>query len=243
MTPDYLASPTPRKAAESAAHHLLGRLRVALDRKGWAAIAFSGGSTPRLMFEHLAGLDFDWTGVHIFWVDERCVPQDHAESNYRMTRQALLEPLRFPGEQVHRIEGELSPEQAADRYVSTLHEFFELREDDLPRFDIIHLGMGADAHTASLFPGESLILDRKHVAAAVYSAARDSYRVTLLPGVLLHAAEIFFLVTGKDKSETLLSLFMETFDPLALPAQLMAHEGSNVRWFLDEAAAEGLRRV
>ena len=241
MKPVFHEAGSPADAAKSAAEFLLAQANAAVQRRGRAAIAVSGGSTPRLMFEGLASRGCDWKNVHIFWVDERCVPPGHSESNYRMTREAFLDPCGFPAEQVHRIEGELPPQQAADRYVALIQEFFQLQPDELPRFDVVHLGMGADAHTASLFPGESLILDRKHIAASVYSAARDSHRITLLPGVLLDARSAFFLVTGDDKAEPLRRLLHEPFDPLARPAQLFANEMPDVRWFLDQAAARGFR--
>jgi 6-phosphogluconolactonase len=243
MKPAFHESATPAGAATAAADHLLERLEAIRRENGRVTLAVSGGSTPRLMFEQIAKREFDWKDVHIFWVDERCVPPDHADSNYRMTREALLAPIELPAEQVHRIEGELSPEISAGRYVSVIREFFGLAPEELPRFDIVHLGMGSDAHTASLFPGESLILERKHVAASVYSAARDSHRVTLLPGVVLNAAETFFLVTGEDKARPLRDLFEEPLEPLLRPAQLFARESTNVRWFVDRAAAQGFGGV
>jgi 6-phosphogluconolactonase len=240
VKPAHHESATPAGAAIAAAEHLIERLQTIRLEKGRAMLAVSGGSTPRLMFEHLAKRKFDWKDVHMFWVDERCVPPDHADSNYRMTREALLAPLGLPNEQVHRVEGELSPELAVDRYVSGIRKCFGLAPEELPRFDMIHLGMGSDAHTASLFPGEALIFERKHIAASVYSAARDSHRVTLLPGVLLNAAETFFLVTGEDKARPLREVFEEPLEPLLRPAQLFARQGQNVRFFLDRAAAQGL---
>ena len=135
---------------------------------------------------------FDWHRVHIFWVDERCVPPDHGDSNYRMVREALLDPVGVAADQIHRIEGELEPEEASNRYEAAICEFLQLGEGKLPVFDVVHLGMGADGHTASLFPGSSLIDDQTGIVAAAYAESRKSHRVTLLPRPILAARHVFF---------------------------------------------------
>jgi 6-phosphogluconolactonase len=173
-------------------------------------------------------------------VDERRVGPDHADSNYGAAKAALLDPLGISESQVHRIEGEREPVDAADRYASELREFFGLSAGGMPPFDVLHLGMGADAHTASLFPQEPLIQDRAGVAASVYSVSRASYRVTLLPGAILSARRILFLVTGDDKRSTLKKVVEGEYDPSARPVQLFDREGKDVAWFLDRAAAEDL---
>jgi len=185
-------------------------------------LAVSGGSSPRKMFEWMAAQDFDWSKLHLYWVDERAVPPDHADSNYRMTREALLDTVR-PGS-VHRILGELPPAEAATRYTMELPA----------RFDVVHLGMGADAHTASLFPGLAEIEDREGRAAAVWVPKLNAHRVTLLPRMILDAGEIAVLAAGADKAKTLLEVFTEPRDPIVRPIQ-MALDRAN--WFLDPAAA------
>jgi len=241
MSPDCRIYAAKEEAAQAAGEHILKALQAARNNNRRATLAVSGGSTPRWMFERMAAADFDWEGVHIFWVDERCVPPADPESNYRLAKEALLGPAGIPEQQIHRVRGELPPEQAASDYVQQLWEFFDLSEGRLPVFDVVHLGMGADAHTASLFPGDPLISDRKHLAAAIYSEARQSHRVSLLPGVLLRAGETVFLVTGADKAATLRQVFSEELDPRARPAQMVAQQGRNVRWFLDEPAAAEIR--
>ena len=184
-------SATKQAAAEAAGSHILERLAAARRVGGRATLAVSGGSTPRLMFQAMAGAGFDWAGVHIFWVDERCVRPDHADSNYGMTKEALLDAIAIAPARVYRIRGECEPAEAASLYCQEIDDAFGLHEKapgTMPRFDVIHLGMGPDAHTASLFPGETLIGDREGLAASVYAVSKENWRVTLLPGVLLAAA-------------------------------------------------------
>ena len=230
---------TKQAAAEAAGGHILERLAAARRVAGRATLAVSGGSTPRLMFQAMAGAGFDWAGVHIFWVNERCVRPDHADSNYGMTKEALLDAIVIAPNNIHRIQGEREPAEAADLYRRDIEEAFALAETPagtMPRFDVVHLGMGPDTHTASLFPGEELIGDRQGLAASVYAASKDSWRVTLLPAVLLAAVDTVFLVTGGDKAAALREVLNGPYDPRRRPVQLIAREADPVHWFLDEAA-------
>jgi 6-phosphogluconolactonase len=138
---------------------------------------------------------------------------------------------------VHRIEGELTPDRAASRYIIEIERFFDLDDGKLPHFDVIHQGTGPDAHTASLFPGDPLINDRERIAAATYSQSKKNWRVTLLPGVLLAARHNVFLVSGEDKAEAVHNVFEADYDPMKYPAQTVTHHGRKVAWFLDNAAA------
>ena len=138
---------------------------------------------------------------------------------------------------MHRICGELAPEAAAARYAEEIRDFFGVDTGEMPRLDVVHLGMGPDAHTASLFPGDPLINDRDGIAAALYSESRKQWRVTLLPGVLLAAKHTVFLVAGGDKADTVRAVFQEEYNPLRYPAQMASHHGRGVAWFLDQAAA------
>jgi 6-phosphogluconolactonase len=200
-------------------------------------LAISGGSTPKLLFQKLAVAKFRWDHVHLFWVDERSVPTTDEASNYRLADENLIKPAHIPHRQVHRICGELAPQTAAKRYVEEIQEFFGLADGEMPRFDIVHRGMGPDAHTASLFPGDALIDNREDIAAAVYSAPRKQWRVTLLPGALLAAKHTVFVVAGADKAEAVRAVFQEEYDPKKYPAQIASHHGRGVTWFLDAAAA------
>ena len=232
-------SPTKDAAAAAAAGHILERLEAARQASGRATLAVSGGSTPRLMFQVMATAGFDWADVHIFWVDERCVPPDAADSNYGMTKEALFDSIAIAPDNIHRIQGEREPAEASTLYRAEIEKVFELADKPsgtMPRFDVVHLGMGPDRHTASLFPGEELINDRRGLTAAVYAASQDSWRVTLLPGVLLAAADTVFLVTGDDKAAALREVINGPYDPQQRPVQLIARDANPVHWFLDEAA-------
>jgi 6-phosphogluconolactonase len=226
-------------AAEAAAHFILGRLTDALSGQPHATLALSGGTAPRTLFAQLAATryQFRWDRVHWFWVDERGVPPTHPESNYRLAREHLLDPLHVAPSHVHRIHGEFRPDDAARRYVAEIRNFFSLEEAQLPRFDVVHLGLGPDAHTASLFPGEPLLEDRSGIAAAVYVERLNSWRVTLLPGPLLSAHHIVFLTAGEEKADAVQAVLTGPYNPQRWPAQLITHHGRHVVCFLDHAAA------
>jgi 6-phosphogluconolactonase len=229
-------------AAEACANYVLGALEDALAARSQATIALSGGSTPKLMFGHLAAANFNWAGVHVFWVDERPVPPDDDRSNYKLAAETLIGPAGIPRRQVHRIRAELHPAAAAEMYVDEIRTFFKLLPNELPRFDVIHRGMGADAHTASLFPTQPLIGDREKIAAPVQVEKLQQWRITLLPGVLLAAYHTAVLVAGDDKASAVQSVFEEPYDPKKYPAQLGLRDGKEVKWFLDEGAAKLLPR-
>lgn len=234
MNPRWHAYPDPRSAAQFCARHIIARLDEALTGRDRATLALSGGTSPKPMFEALAASGFPWQMVHFFWVDERAVPPTDPESNYRMAAEAFLLPARVPPGNIHRIPAELVPEAAARHYSQDIREFFGLAPGEMPQFDVIHLGMGPDCHTASLFPGEPLIEDRQGIAAAVYVEKKSQWRITLLPGPLLAASNTVVLAAGEDKAEPLRAVFHEPADPLRCPAQLTA---ARAVWFLDEAAA------
>jgi 6-phosphogluconolactonase len=229
--------PDAKAAAEACAHHIVNILEEVLSGQESATLAVSGGSTPKLLFRKLAATHFPWDKIHIFWVDERCVPPTEDASNYKLADEYLIHPAHIPQRNVHRVYGELSPQAAARRYAADIREFFGLDEGEMPRFDVVHRGMGPDAHSASLFPGEPLIGDREGIAAAVQVEKLHSWRVTLLPGALLAAKHTVFLVAGDDKAEAVRSVFQEEYDPMKYPAQIASHHGRAVTWFLDQAAA------
>ena len=229
--------PDPESAADAAAQFVRGRLEDALAGQPLATVALSGGRGPAALFGKLARASLAWDRVHFFWVDERSAPPWRADSNFRLANELLLEPARIPKGQIHRIEGELRPDLAASRYVDAIREFFALGPQQMPRFDVAHLGLGADCHTAGLFPGEPLLEDRSAIAAAVYVERLSSWRVTLLPGVLLAASHILFLTTGAEKAEAVRTVLTGPYNPQRWPAQLITHHGRHVVWFLDHAAA------
>jgi 6-phosphogluconolactonase len=223
-------------ASAACATKVLELLGDALSAQPRASIAVSGGTTPKRMFADMAKSGFDWTNVHLFWVDERCVPPTDSESNYKLAKDHFIDAARFPAANVHRIQGELAPTDAANLYAADIRAFFKLSPAALPQFDIIHRGMGPDAHTASLFPGEPLIDDHKNLAAAVYVEKFHQWRVTLLPGVLEAARHTLMLAAGADKAEPLHSVLSQPYDPKKYPAQIATYHGAGAIWFLDKAA-------
>jgi len=230
------AAPSPPAAAEAAARHCASVLRDALSQPREAFIAISGGTTPALMFDVLAREDLDWQRIHVFWVDERNVAPGDPLSNFTMAEKHLLIPARIPPANIHRMEGEREAAEAARRYEDELRRFFAAT----PRFDVLQLGIGPDAHTASLFPGEPLVADRDGLVAAVYVEKLKQWRITLLPGVLLAASNTIVLATGPDKATAVKDVFTAPFDPKLRPAQLPVHLGHKVECFLDEASAKDL---
>ena len=227
----------PQETAHACCRRILDLLSDALAASGRATLAVSGGSTPKLLFADMAKASFDWTNVHLFWVDERGVPPDDPQSNYKLTKENFIDPAHFPPGNVHRIQAELEPQRAAQLYADEIRRFFALRPGEFPRFDVIHQGMGPDAHTGSLFPGEFLIDDFTNLVAAVYVEKFHQWRITLLPGVLTAARNTIMLVAGEDKAEPLRAIFQQPPNPKKYPVQIVMQSSGNVMWFLDKAAA------
>ena len=236
MASELKTFPDAQAAAEACGLHILQLLQSAISGNRQATLAISGGSTPKLMFSAMAKAGFDWKFVHLFWVDERAVPPDHEQSNYRLADEHLIRPCKIRN--VHRIPSELTPKQAAKRYSEDIREHFQVTDGELPHFDVVHLGIGSDAHTASLFPGEPLIANREGIAAAVYVAKIPQWRITLLPGVLLAARNLAVLAAGKDKKEAMNAILNGPFAPGDYPAQFIARQARRPVFFLDQAATE-----
>ena len=237
MSVDRFIAGDVQWASSACAQHILSLLEKALSAQNFATFAVSGGTTPRFLFDELASAQFDWNRVHLFWVDERSVPPTDAASNFKLVNDCLIRPAHIPLRQVHRIKGEIAPQAAAGAYCGEIRGFFGLAPGEMPQFDIVHRGMGPDAHSASLFPGDPLIEDRDGIAAATFASQFNQWRVTLLPGALLAAKHTVFLVAGEDKAEAVRAVFEEPYDPMKYPAQITTHQGRVVVWFLDEKAA------
>jgi len=237
---DTQVYPTPRDAAEHCGDFILQLLKEALANQPAATLAISGGSTPRPMFEHMAKARFDWSRVHLFWVDERAVPPTDSQSNYRLADETLIRAAQIPGANLHRVQAELDPAEAARLYSEEIRSFFALDAAVMPQFDVIHRGIGPDAHTASLFPGEPLIDDRENLVAAVYVEKMNSSRITMLPGVLLAAKHTAMLVCGADKVDAVGHIFHDKLDARKYPAQALSHPPGGITWFFDVPAAAPL---
>lgn len=233
--------PTPRDLAEAAARRFTELANSFISAEGRFTVALSGGSTPRLMFELLASEPFinaiEWPRVYFFWGDERRVPPDDAESNYRMARETLLSKIDAPDRNVFRIPAEIEPpELAARNYSAALEDFFGVKEPDMPRFDLVLLGIGADAHTASLFPHTAALRVTGKIAAANYVDKLESYRITLTAPAINRARNIIFLVAGSDKAPALANVLCGSDEPERYPGQLIRPESDNLVWMVDEAA-------
>jgi 6-phosphogluconolactonase len=228
----------PEELAEAAAREFATRAAEAIEDHGRFAVVLAGGSTPKATYEILAR-DYadrvDWSNVHVFFGDERGVPPDHEGSNYRMAREALLDHV--PAGSVHRMQGELPPDEAAEAYEQELRDFFGSNE--LPRFDLILLGTGGDGHTASLFPETSAleVHDRWVVANPVLKL--ETTRITLTVPAINAARAVYFLVAGEGKAEPVAEILEGTPDPREYPASLIQPRGGP-DWMLDKAAASDL---
>lgn len=217
--------------AERAAARFVALAGEAMRGRRAAMIALSGGTTPRRLYELLASEGWRsrvmWENVHLYWSDERHVPPDHKDSNYAMARDALVMHVPIPASHVHRIRGELPPDEAARLY-----------EKELPdRFDLLLLGLGEDTHIASIFPGSPLLKERQRRGAAVWVPHLKAYRITLTPPVLLASAHLMVLVAGAQKAAAVAAAFDAPTSPERYPVHLLREAGDRVEWFIDRAAA------
>jgi 6-phosphogluconolactonase len=233
--------PEPSSLAEAAARLVVETGQAAIDTRGRFSIALSGGSTPRDLHLKLASPplkdQLDWSKVHAFFGDERCVPPDDERSNYKMAADTLLTSVRVPQDHVHRMRGELPPEQAAADYERDLTDFFG---DDPPRLDLILLGMGDNGHTASLFPGLTAVHEQHRPVVAEYVAEVGMWRITLTPAVINLARHVVFLVAGAAKADMLSQVLEGPYAPNERPAQIVRPSPGEVEWLIDAAAAAKL---
>ena len=242
MRPEILANTDA--LALQAARHLTELSREAIRFSGRFTLVLSGGSTPKGLYERLAEAEFskklDWDSIHIFWGDERCVPPDHPESNYRMALKSLIDHVPIPPQNVHRIRGEMEPQEAATAYENKLRTFFfpdHVEPPGVPGFDLILLGMGVDGHTASLFPKAAALHEQKRWVVAHHVEKLRSWRVTLTPRVINAAHNILFLVSGRDKARCLKEVLQGPYRPDELPAQVIRPESGRLSWMVDAEAA------
>lgn len=242
----YYVEPNSVALASRAAQYFVEMAEEAVAASGRARIAISGGSTPKATFQQLADRNqpwharMPWDQLELFWVDERCVPPDDQESNYRMTREALLDLAPLQPERIHRMEGELNPEEAAARYESGLRNCFRLEGAEVPRFDLVALGMGPDGHTASLFPHTEALHEMMRLVVPNHVPQKDSWRITLTWPVINHARSVFFLIGGADKAGVLKEVLTGPKDIDRLPSQLIWPSSGILTLILDKSAASQL---
>jgi 6-phosphogluconolactonase len=237
--------PDAEAVSRAAGQDLVELARDAIAQRGRFCVALSGGSTPRRMYEILGEAPrwarIDWRRVEFFWGDERGVPPEHPDSNYGVADTVLLRKLGVPAERIHRIQGELDPEEAATRYQDELARVFATPVEGLPPiFDLILLGMGADGHTASLFPYSQALTERRRWVVANTMRRIGKPRVTMTFPILNRAAEVRLLVTGSDKAPALREALAGPREPERLPVQAVVPEGGRLVWLVDRAAAAEL---
>ena len=225
--------------ARGAAERFVELGQAAIDARGCFSVGLAGGSTPKRTYELLASEAYreqlNWSKVHIFFGDERCVPPDHSESNYRMANEALISRVSIPPPNVHRINGLGDAVANASLYEDELRTFFNAAS--WPRFDLVLLGMGDDGHTASLFPGTKALVEPRAWVVANWVEKFGTFRITLTAPAINHAANIAFLVTGATKAERLLEVLRGALDPEKLPSQLIQPLDGSLFWLVDKAAA------
>jgi 6-phosphogluconolactonase len=229
---------TPAELFQAAAEQFANRAMKAIRERGRFCVALSGGSTPKAMFSLLASSKFSalpWDKIFLFWGDERYVPADDPQSNYRMTREALLSRVAIPAENVFPVPtGKTPASAAADDYEQTLKRFFKLGAGEFPRFDLTLNGVGTEGHTASLFPDSPALEENTKLVFAAWIEKYQMYRITLTLPVFKRAACVLFLAVGKDKAEILRTI-QENPDG-GLPAQLVQPADGELLWFVDRAA-------
>ena len=232
--------------SQAAAERLISIGRAVTASGGRFSLVLSGGSTPRRLFQMLCAAPYrdrvDWTKVEFFWGDERSVPPDHPDSNYRMANEALLGRLPLNPEQVHRMKSEDEDlERSARDYQKEIAQVFHLPEHGPPpSFDLVLLGLGPDGHTASLFPYTSAIMERESWVVKNHVPKLNTNRITMTVPILNRAKTILFLVAGGDKAEALHAVLDGPRDPQRLPAQLIQNHGGDLVWMTDAAAATRL---
>ncbi len=235
--------PDARAVAQAAAALFVERAADAQARHDVFYVALSGGSTPRLFHAMLAASPLrervDWSRIHFFWGDERCVPPDHPESNYRMARETLLDAVPVPPEHIHRMRGEDDPAAAARAYEHVLRSVFAVAPDETPRFDLIYAGMGPDGHTLSLFPHTAALGVTDRLVVANYVPQLHTDRITFTAALANQAALVAFVISGADKALALAHVLEGPRNPDLYPSQLIAPRGE-LLYLLDQPAAAQL---
>ena len=229
----------PQELAWAAASRFASLAEQSIAERGTFTVALSGGSTPKAMFSLLAKSPFStslpWSDIQFFWGDERCVLPDHPDSNFRMTTETLLSKVAAAPEKIFRIPAEDDDHQrAAERYATTLRQTFN---SETPQFDLVFLGMGADGHTASLFPGTKALQATDQIAVANFVEKLNAWRITLTAKTINNARNVIFLIAGEDKAATLQNVLEGEYHPQTYPSQLIQPSSGSLLWMLDEAAS------
>jgi 6-phosphogluconolactonase len=233
--------------AQTAAAEFLQAARESVQKEDCFRVALAGGSTPKALYQLLSTNPLlqamvPWSKMQLFFGDERHVPPDDTQSNFQMAREAMFSKAPVNAKQVHRIKGEMAnAAEAAEQYEEELRVGFRLEAGQLPRFDLILLGMGPEGHTASLFPGTKALGEQRRLVVSNWVGKLYTNRITLTPPVLNNAARVIFLVHGADKALALKAVLEGPYEPEQLPAQMIQPKNGRVLWLLDPTAAGMLR--
>lgn len=212
--------------------------RKSIGERGKFLVSLSGGSTPMKLYEKLTNANLDWTRVHFFWGDERCVPIDDVGNTYGQTKKILFDKIGATN--IHRINTDLEIDSASKDYIHTL-SLFASPPHNFPQFDLVLLGLGEDGHTASLFPNSPVDVDEPVITVTAHYQDRPANRITITSKVFNEAKEIWFLVTGKNKAEILNTVLNGERNLALYPAQRIQPKHGNVVWWVDEEASSSLR--
>ena len=218
----------------------LAQLSQSKSENEYVSLALSGGSTPKAIFEYLSGSGSEkiiWNKIHFFWGDERCVPPNDKESNFRMTKESLFDKIHVPPQNIFRIKGEDDPLAEAKRY-SKLVADYAPSVKNIPVFDIVMLGLGEDGHTASVFPDKINLFDSSELYVSTRNPYTGQNRITATGKIINNATNVFFLVTGSSKAKMVARIIKKQEGYENLPASRVMPESKNLFWLLDEQAAE-----
>ena len=243
-SPEIRILASPQEIFRAAAKLFSEAVAESVRSNGRFTVALSGGSTPKGLYSLLAEefrASLPWQKMFFFWGDERHVPPNHPDSNYRMTNEAMLSRVPVPAENIFRVPAEIpDANSVATQYEQTIKQFFHLKSGEFPRFDLVLLGLGPDGHTASLFPGTNALQEKNRLVVANWLEKFNSYRITLTLPVLNHAAQTVFLVAGADKAAALHEVLEGNAPGEQFPAKLVAPTDGKLIWLIDRQAAASL---
>ncbi|MCB0742937.1 MAG: 6-phosphogluconolactonase [Ignavibacteriales bacterium] len=232
--------PTPKETVKKFAEELKLLIDKSSSKKKFFYIALSGGSTPKLLFKELKKNyleSINWQFVHIFWGDERCVVPESDESNFGVAQKLLLSKIKIPKENIHRIKGEDKPNTEARRYSGEIMMNVPSK-NNMPKFDLIILGLGTDGHTASIFPNQIKLFDSENYCDVAVQPKTRQKRITITGKVINNSENIYFLVTGKEKSEVVAEILNKKGNYKKHPASYVVPTWGNVKWYLDKASSQ-----
>lgn len=242
MKPEIRVFQTIEQLSRNATEIFVEQAARSIEERGQFLVALNGGNTPTRLFQ-LLGTNcrdkVDWSKTHIFWGDERSVPADDPESSYGQARSLFIQHVSIPESNIHAVNGELEPAEAAKEYAIVLKQF-AAAPLEVPRFDLVYLGMGEDGHTASLFPSSSLHMTETVIPVVAQYQGRPAKRVSLTPIVFNQARLVVFMATGEKKAKTLVEVLSDRYNPELYPAQRIDPRNGKIIWLIDEDAASKL---